>query len=277
MKNPSVETDILIIGGGPAGLAVAIHAADLVRQHNEAIAGQSSGTKLSPKIILLEKANSVGNHLLSGAVINPAPLRELLPNILEKDFPFETPVKSEDVLFFTKDKSFRLPFHPPYMGNHGNYIVSLGKVARWLAEIAEKKGVQIFSGFSAHEMLYENGKVVGVKTGASGIDKHGQPMANYQPPTDVRAKITILAEGTRGSLTKILVQKLQLDKDRNPQVYSLGVKEIWEIPDGAFEAGRVIHTMGFPVAFNQFGGGSQFRPIRSGNLNFKRHNFVGIF
>ncbi len=256
MQNRTVETDILIVGAGPAGLALAIHYADLIRQHNEALeSGKLSGTKLPLNIIVLEKANAIGNHTLSGAVINPVAFRELLPDVAEKDFPFETPVLKEDVRFFMRGRSFGLPFHPPYMGNKGNFIASLGKVVRWLAEIAEKKGVQIFTGFSAHEIIYENGKVVGVRTGATGIDKNGKPMANYQAPTDVRAKITILAEGTRGSLTKTLVQKLNLAKDRNPQIYSLGVKEVWEVPEGNIEAGYVAHTLGYPLNFVQFGGG----------------------
>jgi electron-transferring-flavoprotein dehydrogenase len=249
MSNPNIQTDILIVGGGPAGLATAIHLADLCKKQSEA-----SGTAL-PKIMLLEKANTAGNHTLSGAVINPGPLKELLPDIPEKDFPFETPVLKEEILFFTKDKSYALPFHPPQMNNHGNFIASLGKVARWLSEIAEKRGVQVFCGHSAHELLYEKDKVAGIRTSPSGIDKHGHPMANYQPPTEVRAKITILAEGTRGHLTKQLVKKFGLDEDRNPQVYSLGVKEVWDIPEGNFEAGKVIHTMGYPARFDEFGGG----------------------
>ncbi len=256
MKNQTVETDILIVGGGPAGLAAAIHLADLIRPPASGAAGAAPAVpKLPYKIMLLEKANTMGNHSLSGAVINPAPLRELLPEVPEKDFPFDTPVTKDGVFFFTKDKAYEFPFHPPYMNNKGNVIVTLGKVVRWLSEIAEKKGVQIFSGFSAHELIFDNGKVVGARAGASGIDKHGAPMANYQPPTDVRAKITILAEGTRGHLTKVLVDKLGLARDRNPQIYSLGVKEVWEIPEGNFEVGRVMHTLGFPVDFDQFGGG----------------------
>ena len=169
--------------------------------------------------------------------------------------PFDAPVSKDAVHFFSKGGAFSLPFHPPYMDNKGNYVATLGKVVRWMAEIAEKKGVQVFTGFSAHELMFENGKVVGVRTGATGIDKHGHPMPNYQPPTDVRAKITILAEGTRGHLTKVLVQKLNLSQNRNPQIYSLGVKEIWEVPDGVMEAGYVAHTLGFPLSFDQFGGG----------------------
>jgi len=256
MKNKTIQTDILIIGGGPAGLAMAIHFADLIQAHNAAVdSGTGQGAKLPLKVTLLEKANAVGNHTLSGAVINPVAFRELLPGMADKDMPFETPVLKEDIQFLTTAKSFSLPFHPPHMDNKGNYIASLGKVVRWLAEIAEKKGVQVFIGFSGHELIYEQGKVAGVRTGASGIDKHGTPRANYQPPTDVHAKITILAEGPRGHLTKTLVEKFNLAKDRNPQVYSLGVKEVWEVPDGVMEAGYLAHTLGFPLQFNQFGGG----------------------
>lgn len=255
MKISTVETDILIIGGGPAGLAAAIHVADLIKQHNDEVAKGTNGPVLPLRVTLLEKANAIGNHTLSGAVIRPAALRELLPDIAEKDMPFETPVLKEDIQVFTANQAFKLPITPPAMENHGNYIASLGKVARWLGELAEKKGVQIFTGFSGHELIFENGKMAGVRTGASGIDKHGKPMPNYQPPTEVRAKITILAEGSRGHLTKVLSEKLKLSQNRNPQVYSLGVKEVWDIPEGNFETGRVVHTMGYPLDNSQFGGG----------------------
>jgi electron-transferring-flavoprotein dehydrogenase len=256
MKNKIIETDILIIGGGPAGLATAIHCADLMRGNQEEVGvEQATATKLPWQIMVLEKGNTIGNHSLSGAVINPVALRELLPGVADKDMPFETPVLKEDVQFFTKDKCYTLPFHPPYMGNKGNYIATLGKVVRWLAEIAEKKGVEIFPNFDGKELIFENGKLVGVRTGASGIDKHGHPLSNYQPPTEVRAKITILAEGARGHLTKTLISKLNLAQDRNPQIYSLGVKEVWSVPEGSFEVGHVVHSMGFPLGFDQFGGG----------------------
>ncbi len=252
MDIPIIETDILVIGGGSAGLSFAIHCADLIRKHNEDPAVK---IKIPDRIMLLEKGSSLGNHSLSGAVINPEVFRELLPEVKSEEYPFETPVLEDDTMFLTKSSAIKLPFHPPYMSNQGNSIVILGKLIRWLGEIAEKKGVQVFSGFSAQELLIEGGKLAGIRTNASGVDADGKPLLNYQPPTEVRAKIFIMAEGTRGHLTRNLIQALQLDKGCNPQVYSLGVKEVWEIPQGAFNKGRVVHSLGYPLNFDQFGGG----------------------
>ena len=244
LKSEVIETDILIVGGGVAGLAAAIHLADL-----------TANSEKKPNILVLEKGASIGSHTLSGAVIDPSALKALLPSVDPKEFPFESPVKKEGVYFLTPKLALKAPFTPPFMGNHGNFVVSLGKVTRWLAEIAEKKGVQVYPGFSVSEMLYENGHVIGAKTIDTGVDKHGKPMENFQAGNEIHAKITILAEGSRGSLTKQFVRKLGLDVDSNPQVYSTGVKELWDLPEGTFEAGRIMHTLGFPFAFNHFGGG----------------------
>jgi electron-transferring-flavoprotein dehydrogenase len=250
-KSEVVETDVLIVGGGVAGLATAIHLADLAA----ASAPQGEGAKLAWNILVLEKGSSIGSHTLSGAVIDPSTLKELLPEVDPKDFPFESPVKKEGVYFLTRELALKAPFTPPFMGNHGNFVVSLGKMTRWLAEIAEKKGVQVYPGFSVSEMLYENGRVIGAKTIDTGVDKHGHPMDNFQAGNEIRAKITILAEGPRGSLTKALCRKLKLNENANPQVYSTGVKELWDLPEGTFEAGRIMHTLGYPFEFNHFGGG----------------------
>ncbi len=256
MENQVIETDVLIIGGGPSGLAAAIHFADLISWHNEAVKNKpSDGAKLPLNVMLIEKAHAIGNHTLSGAVINPASLRQLLPGIADSDMPFESPVLKEGIRFFTKNKSFALAFEPPYMSNKGNYVSCLGKVARWLAGIAEKKGAQVFTGFSCCELMFENDKVAGVRTCAVGVDRNGAPLPNYLPPTDVRAKIVILAEGTRGYLAKALIKRFNLSKDRNPQIYSLGVKEVWKIPEGVFNPGHVVHTLGYPLKSDQFGGG----------------------
>ena len=251
MKNNMIETDVLIIGAGPAGLACAIHYADLIDRDNKAI---GKGQNIPLKVMVLEKASFIGNHTLSGAVMDLKALRTLLPEVDLKDLPM-TPVIHEDILFLTKDRSFSLPYHPKAMSNKGNYILSLGGVIRWLGAIAQQKGVGVFPGFSAQELIIENDRILGARTGASGIDHHGKPMANYQPATEVRAKITILAEGSRGHLTKGLIQKFNLTDGKNPQVYSLGVKEMWEVPEGSLKQGQIIHTLGFPLSADQFGGG----------------------
>jgi electron-transferring-flavoprotein dehydrogenase len=239
-----IETDVLVIGGGPAGLAFAIHYADLAGKNN-----------IPLKVMILEKAAASGNHTLSGAVMNLKVLESLLPATDLKTIPSATPVAQEDILFFTKNNAFGLPYHPREMSNKGNHILSLGALVGWLGGIAEQKGVELFAGVAGQELIFENGKLVGVFTGASGLDHEGKPMSNYQPPTEVRAKIIILAEGARGHLTKRLIEKFDLAKDKNPQVYSLGVKEVWEVPEGAFAQGRVMHTLGFPLSADQFGGG----------------------
>jgi electron-transferring-flavoprotein dehydrogenase len=250
-----IETDLLVIGGGPAGLAFAIHYADLINKNNKSAEADPNIPNIPLKIMILEKAASVGNHTLSGAVMNLKIFQELLPEIDLKNIPSTTEVKKEDILFLTKKHAFALPYHPKAMSNKGNHILSLGAMVRWLSGIAEKKGVEIFSGVAGYELFFENDRLVGVRTGASGLDHDGKPMANYQPPTEVRAKIIILAEGSRGHLTKILIQRFNLAQGRNPQVYSLGVKEAWEVPEGSFAQGQVIHTLGFPLSADQFGGG----------------------
>lgn len=265
MEREVIETDVLIVGGGPAGLSAAIHLSDLIRTHNEKVQkGEIKEASLAFNVLLIEKGSSFGSHSISGAVINPKTLKELLPDIPEKEMPFDSPVTHSDLFLLAGKQSFKLPFHPPYMDNRGYYVASLGKITRWLAGIAEKKGAQIFPGFTGHEPIYQKGCVAGIQTGDSGIDLHGKKKENYQPGTAVYSKLTILAEGARGHLTKQIVQKLGLDRNRNPQIYSAGVKELWEVPPGTLEPGRVIHTMGYPLGFDQFGGG--FIYGLSGNL-----------
>jgi electron-transferring-flavoprotein dehydrogenase len=242
----TVSTDILIIGGGPSGLATAIRLADLLKQKG-----------LERRILLIEKGSSIGSHLLSGAIICPKVFKELLPGVDFKDIPFDAKVNKDALFLISKKGKIKLPFDPPYMGNKGNYTASLADICRYLANIATEKGVEIYTGFAMNELLFnEQGKVIGAKTIDTGIDHHGEKLENFQPGSIVEAKLTILAEGTRGSLTKKLINKFDLQKDKNPQIYSLGCKEIWSIPEGRIKPGEVYHSMGFPaMQSNVFGGG----------------------
>ena len=244
--NNTVSTDILIVGGGPSGLATAIHLADLLKQKG-----------LERRILLIEKGNSIGSHILSGAVIRPQILKELLSEADFNEVPFHTKVNKDAMLLLSKKRKLKLPFHSPYMGNKGNYIASLGEICRYLAAKATEKGVEIYTGFAMSELLYdEAGKVMGTKTIDTGVDHHGERQENFQPGSLVEAKLTILAEGTRGSLTKKLIQKFDLQKDKNPQIYSLGCKELWSIPEGQIKQGAIYHTIGYPAINNNvFGGG----------------------
>ena len=242
----TVSTDILIIGGGPAGLATAIRLADLLKQKG-----------LEKRILLIEKGNSIGSHILSGAILCPDIFKKLLPDVDFKEIPLNAKVSKDALFLLSKKRKIKLPFDPPYMGNKGNYTASLGEVCRYLAEKATEKGVEIYTGFAMSELLYdEKGKVIGAKTIDTGVDHHGEKLENFQAGSLVEAKLTILAEGTRGSLTKKLIHKFNLDKGKNPQIYSLGCKEIWSVPEGTIKPGTVYHTMGFPAMQSKvFGGG----------------------
>jgi electron-transferring-flavoprotein dehydrogenase len=240
----TISTDVLIIGGGPSGLATSIHLADLLKQR-----GQSA------RILLIEKGRGIGSHILSGAIIKPSVFKELLPDVDFSEIPFNAKVTKDSTIWLTEKRAIPLPFHLPFMGNKGNYTASLGQICRYLAQKAEEKGVEIYPGFAVDEILYKDGKVSGAKTKDTGLDHHGQRLENFQAGTQIEARVTIFAEGTRGSLTKMLISKFNLNQDRNEQVYSLGCKEIWSVPLGNIEAGQVYHTMGFPLDNDEFGGG----------------------
>jgi len=241
-----ISTDVLIVGGGPAGLSTAIQLANMLNER-----GQSG------RILLVEKGESIGSHILSGAVIKTEVFEELLPYIGVDEIPFDSEVTKDTTVFLTGDGSYDLPFHPPYMNNMGNKIASLAQVCKYLAGVAEKKGVEIYTGFSVDELLYdENGNVCGAKTKDTGLDHHGNKLPNFQEGSSIEARITILAEGTRGSLTKTLINRKNLDAGKNAQIYSLGVKELWRVPEGNIEAGQVYHTAGYPLqSGDEFGGG----------------------
>ena len=240
----AVPMDVVFVGGGPAGLAGAIQLAKLVRADNERGGGIGE-----IEIGVLEKAESLGEHCLSGAVINPAPFRALFPELADADFPFRAPVKGEKVFVLTESGSLRIPT-PPTMRNHGNYIASICEVVRWLGEQAEALGVNLFTGFPAASLLVEDDTVVGVRTTPTGLDREGAPGSGYAPPTDVTARVVALAEGTRGMLSQAFFQWQQISSP-NPQIYALGVKEIWETKQ---PLDAIIHTMNWPLPKDAFGG-----------------------
>jgi len=243
MERDVMEYDVVIVGAGIAGLSAAIRLVQL----NEA-----QGQELS--VCVIEKGSEVGAHILSGAVFEPHALDELIPDWKEKGAPLNTPAKDDNFLFLNEKKSFRLPT-PPQMSNHGNYIISLANLCRWLAKQAEDLGVEIYAGFAAAEVLYnEDGSVKGVATGDMGIGKDGQPTDSHQVGVELHAKQTLFAEGCRGSLTKTLFERFKLREGVDPQTYGIGIKELWEVPPAQHQLGKIVHTIGYPLDTKTYGG-----------------------
>src|SRR5277367_586604 len=250
IQREQLEADVLIVGAGPSGLSCALHLANLIKKHND------SGAKpplSSENIYVLEKGREIGAHQLSGAIMNPKALAELVPGFA-KSAPLDTLVTDSAALIFTEKSSYPLPITPPPFQNKGNYVISLNKLVKWMGGLVESAGVNVFKEFGGAELIYEGDGIAGVITEDKGLDKNGNPKDNYTPGYELRAKVTVLAEGTRGSLTKDLVAKKNLD-NINPQTYGIGVKELWDVQPGKIKPGYVAHTLGWPVDSKMYGGG----------------------
>jgi electron-transferring-flavoprotein dehydrogenase len=244
----TLDIDVLFVGAGPANLAGAYHLARLLRDHN-----RTAKPAIEISIAVLEKGKEIGAHALSGAVVDPRALKELFPETWQQA-PFEGEVTHEKLLWMTAGGQWSMPI-PPMLDNRGKYVASLGRLVRWMAPQVEALGVDIFCEFPAVEALVEDGRVVGVRTGDKGIDRHGRKKSSYEPGVDIKSQVVVLGEGPRGTLAKQLDEKLQLRAGKNPEVYAIGLKEVWEVPPGRIAAGDVAHTMHWPLGMSTFGGG----------------------
>jgi electron-transferring-flavoprotein dehydrogenase len=257
VEREAMDVDVLFVGAGPAGLAGAYHLMQLAKKHDAAIEkGEKKGDKLGElNITVIEKCSEVGAMGISGMVLDPGALKELIPDFEAKGAPLDCKVEKESMHFLlTPEQSVQLPVMPPPVHDHGLYIGSLSKLVRWLAGLCEADGVMIFPGFAGAYMQYDGDKVKGVRTGDKGIGHNGEKKRNFEPGMNLNAKVTVLTEGTRGSLTRDVVRHLKLDEGKNPNSYCLGVKEVIEVPAGQMPAGEVVLTGGWPLGDKTYGG-----------------------
>ncbi len=249
-----MDLDVLVVGAGPAGLAFAIHLTDLIEAARKR--GDLTGAAASPDFMMMviEKSAELGDHILSGAVLDPKGLDELLPDWRGMNPPLGPVVNDDSMHLLTKSSRFKVPYAPPAMHNNGFPLVALSQLVKWLGKIAEDKGIQIMTSTAGASAIIDDGKFQGVITDDKGIGKNGEHKGSFEPGYELRSKITVLGEGPRGSLTKAVVPQLKLDEGRNPQSYVTGVKELWEISKGRIKAGTVMHSLGYPHGLGAFGG-----------------------
>ena len=239
-----LEVDVLIVGAGPGGLSAALRLAQMQKA--------KGGEPLS--IAVIEKGREAGIHQLSGALLDPSTLHDLIPDFAAKGAPLGTPVDNDNIYFLTETGKLRLPITPPPFQNHGNHIISLSSFTKWLAEQVEAEGIDLFWGFPGQHVLYDGARVIGVRTGDRGIGKDGNPKGAFEPGADIHAKVTIFADGVRGHLTKQLYNQLQIGIASEPAQFAIGIKELWDVLKDRLKPGTVIHTLGYPLREEEFGG-----------------------